>query len=168
VCARVPTTNVAESTDPRFCATGECHDEILIEAVRARAATLRRDTVLVLHMMGSHGPAYHKRIPADFARIQPACGNSQFSRCTRNEIIAAYDNTIVYTDHVLAELAGVLDGLAGKGHATALLYVSDHGESLGEGNVFLHGMPNAVAPRGRAACPVPDLAVDRLQPALRD
>ena len=59
-------------------------------------------SVVVLHMMGSHGPAYYKRYPATFERFQPACKESQFSRCERSEIINSYDNTIVYTDYVLS------------------------------------------------------------------
>jgi lipid A ethanolaminephosphotransferase len=102
--------------------------------------------VIVLHMMGSHGPAYHKRYPAAFERFQPACKESQFSRCSAESIVNSYDNSLVYTDHVLARLIGLLADNDARGRAAAMIYLSDHGESLGEGGAYLHGLPYALAP----------------------
>jgi lipid A ethanolaminephosphotransferase len=96
--------------------------------------------------MGSHGPAYYKRYPANFERFQPACKESQFSRCERSEIINSYDNTIVYTDYVLSQVIELLQSNDVRGLPSAMIYMSDHGESLGESNVYLHGLPYAFAP----------------------
>jgi lipid A ethanolaminephosphotransferase len=96
--------------------------------------------------MGSHGPAYYKRYPDAFERFRPACKQSQFSRCTNQEIVNAYDNSIVYTDYVLSRLIELLQDYDRDGIATSMIYLSDHGESLGEDNLYLHAMPYAIAP----------------------
>lgn len=153
VCARVPTVTLTESKDPRFCAEGECHDEILLEGLQQRIAAMPNGGVIVLHMMGSHGPAYFKRVPAAFARFKPVCETAQFSRCAKEEIVNAYDNTIAYTDHVLASLVALLRRNEG-GPDTMMLYVSDHGESLGENGVYLHAMPNIIAPKQQTHVPM--------------
>ena len=146
VCARTPTVTLTQSQDPRFCATGECHDDILLEGLDERIAAMRNGGVIVLHMMGSHGPAYYKRVPAAFARFQPTCETSQFSKCESEQIVNSYDNTILYTDHVLARLVDILRKSADGGADTTMLYFSDHGESLGEHGVYLHAMPYVIAP----------------------
>ena len=88
---------------------GESLDENLVaRAFRTRSTACPGHAVIVLHMMGSHGPAYHKRYPAAFERFKPACKESQFSRCSRAEIVNAYDNTILYSDFVLARLIELL------------------------------------------------------------
>ena len=122
VCARVPTLTVTSSKDARYCGDGECHDEILLDKLDERIAAMRNGGVIVLHMMGSHGPAYYKRVPESFARFQPVCETSQFSKCTREQIVNSYDNTIAYTDHVLSELISLLRRTsAGRaGHDDAL------------------------------------------------
>ena len=104
-----------------------------------------RGVVLVMHPMGSHGPAYHKRSPAAFKRFMPECASNVLSDCSTQELVNAFDNTIAYTDHFLASTIAWLkarDKLAD----TAMVYVSDHGESLGENNLYLHGLPYAIAP----------------------
>jgi lipid A ethanolaminephosphotransferase len=105
-------------------------------------------------MMGSHGPAYYKRYPVRFEHFKPACRESQFSRCSKDQIVNSYDNTIVYTDHVLAELITLLQAEDRQGMPTALIYLSDHGESLGESNLYLHGMPYAIAPKVQKHIPM--------------
>ena len=107
---------------------------------------MQGNSVVVLHMMGSHGPAYYKRYPAEFERFQPACKESQFSRCERSQIVNGYDNTIVYTDYVLSQVIELLRLNDSRGLPSAMLYVSDHGELLGENNIYLHGLPYAFAP----------------------
>lgn len=154
VCARVPTVTLTESNNPRFCADGECHDEILLEGLEQRIASMTKGGVIVLHMMGSHGPAYFKRVPAAFARFKPVCETAQFSRCTNEEIVNAYDNTILYSDHVLTSLVALLRKTAGSGADTMMLYVSDHGESLGENGVYLHAMPYMIAPKQQTHVPM--------------
>lgn len=154
VCARVRTEDLASAGDPKYCGTGECHDEILLRGLDQKLANQTGHAVIVLHMMGSHGPAYAKRYPKTFEAFGPVCETSQFSRCTLDQIINAYDNTIRYTDHVLARLIEILGAADQKGVATAMLYVSDHGESLGEKNLFLHGVPFPFAPKEQTHVPM--------------
>jgi lipid A ethanolaminephosphotransferase len=146
VCLRVPTEVLVETKPHRFYEIADALDEALLRDLPERISALDRDGLFVLHMMGSHGPAYYKRYPKQFEHFKPACKEAQFSRCSRDEIVNAYDNTLVYTDHVLGELIALLQREDKAGLATALIYLSDHGESLGESNLYLHGMPYALAP----------------------
>jgi lipid A ethanolaminephosphotransferase len=154
VCLRVP-TEVLVDTKPRgFYEIADGLDEALLRDLPDRIKALDRDGLFVLHMMGSHGPAYYKRYPARFEHFKPACKEAQFSRCSKDQIVNAYDNTIVYTDHVLAELIALLQEEDRQGMPTALIYLSDHGESLGESNLYLHGMPYAIAPEVQKHIPM--------------
>ncbi|MFA5955152.1 phosphoethanolamine transferase [Hyphomicrobium sp.] len=164
VCARVETETLTGHKVPTFFPSTENYDDILVDGLDARIAALQHDTVIVLHMMGSHGPAYWKRYPPTFETFAPACKDAQFSRCERSSIINAYDNTIVYSDHVLARLIGVLADAANHGVDAGMLYVSDHGESLGEHGMYLHGMPYAIAPEAQIHVPM----VVWLSPTLRE
>ncbi|HSW07060.1 phosphoethanolamine transferase [Aquabacterium sp.] len=157
VCERVPTVNTSALRHAGLCADGECLDEILLDGLDARIATLpaerrARGVVLVMHQMGSHGPAYPKRSPAAFKRFQPECHSAELQDCSRDEVVNAYDNSIAYTDHFLAAAIRWLQGRAASAD-TALLYVSDHGESLGENNLYLHGLPYALAPDAQKHVP---------------
>lgn len=154
VCARTPTVTTTNLEDPRFCASGECHDEIMLDGLPERIAAMQKGGVIVLHMMGSHGPAYYKRVPQQFMRFTPICETSQFSKCTNEEIVNSYDNTILYTDYVLARLVDVLRQSSQSGVDTMMLYVSDHGESLGENGVYLHAMPYVIAPTHQTHVPM--------------
>jgi lipid A ethanolaminephosphotransferase len=109
--------------------------------------------VFVLHMMGNHGPAYFKRYPREFRRFLPDCGTAELRNCSRAEVVNAYDNAILYTDHVLA---GVVRTLAQDARRldSAMIYVSDHGESLGENGLYLHGIPYAIAPEWQTHVPM--------------
>ncbi len=109
--------------------------------------------LLVLHMIGNHGPAYFRRYPAAFARFVPACEHDDLQRCTREQIVNAYDNALLYTDHVLASLVSKLQAHAAKVDS-AMIYVSDHGESLGENRLYLHGMPWPIAPAEQTRVPM--------------
>jgi lipid A ethanolaminephosphotransferase len=109
--------------------------------------------VLVLHQMGSHGPAYYKRSPATAKRFLPECDSPALQDCAPSALVNAYDNSIVYTDHVLAKSIAWLSRQSG-GYDPMLLYVSDHGESLGENSLYLHGMPYALAPREQTRVPM--------------
>ncbi|WP_175651323.1 phosphoethanolamine transferase [Pseudomonas sp. Marseille-P9899] len=144
-CDRVHFEDVSNLKEPGLCADSECHDEILLKDLAARIDDLKEDTVLVLHQMGSHGPDYYKRYPQQFERFTPVCHSNALNECDRQSIINGYDNTLTYTDHVLASLIDVLRSKQDKVD-TAMLYLSDHGESLGEYNLFLHGTPYMVAP----------------------
>jgi lipid A ethanolaminephosphotransferase len=151
VCARVPSETL---TPPqRLLELHAAPDEILLAGLPDWIDKLDHDGVVVLHMIGSHGPAYFKRYPAEFERFTPACHDPQFSRCSEDAILNAYDNTLVYTDHVLAELVRMLRVAEQKGVVSMMLYASDHGESLGENNVYLHGLPYAIAPDGQKHIP---------------
>lgn len=124
---------------------GECHDEILLQDLQGFVDKLDQDTVLVLHQMGSHGPDYFKRYPKEFEQFSPVCNSNALNDCSRESIINGYDNTLVYTDHVLASLIDLLRRNQGK-LDSAMVYLSDHGESLGEYNLYLHGTPYLMAP----------------------
>ena len=154
VCLRVPTEVLVEAKPRRFYEVADALDETLLRNLPDRIRALDRDGLFVLHMMGSHGPAYYKRYPARFESFKPACKEAQFSRCSTDEIVNAYDNTIVYTDHVLGELIALLQEEDRQGLPTALIYLSDHGESLGESNLYLHGMPYALAPEVQKHIPM--------------
>ena len=154
VCARVPTEFVTTTQYRKFYELGNSFDENLLNGLQDRFDTFASDGVVVLHMMGSHGPAYYQRYPAAFEHFRPACKESQFSRCAREEIVNSYDNTIVYTDYVLSRLIDLLRASDSRGIATAMIYVSDHGESLGEANLYLHGIPHAIAPEVQKHIPM--------------
>jgi lipid A ethanolaminephosphotransferase len=154
VCLRTKTETLTNIANSPFSSKGENNDEILLDGLEERIATLARDTVIVLHMMGSHGPAYWKRYPDAREAFKPVCHEAVFSHCTSDEIINAYDNTILYTDFVLGKLAGILSGASAKGVDAAMWYMSDHGESLGENNLYLHGMPYGIAPAAQIHIPM--------------
>ncbi len=156
VCAAAEVENVTDSTDPRFCRPGEqseCVDDILLEGLEQRLTGLDGDTLLVLHLKGSHGPAYYKRYPKAFEKFTPACESNELTACSNAELVNAYDNTILYTDHILGEVTQLLKRLDAR-FATAMFYVSDHGESLGEHGLYLHGAPYAIAPAEQTRIPM--------------
>ena len=144
-CDRVTLQDVSKNSDPVLCANHECRDEILLQDLQPLIDHLDKDTVLVLHQMGSHGPEYFKRYPRAFERFTPVCQSNALETCSRESIVNAYDNTIAYTDHVLASLIEVLRSNADKVDS-AMIYLADHGESLGEYNLYLHGTPYLLAP----------------------
>jgi lipid A ethanolaminephosphotransferase len=146
VCRGIPTDVLREAGTRKLFDLGGALDENLIADLDSRIDGMAEDSVIVLHMMGSHGPAYYKRYPAAFERFQPTCKHSQFSRCELAQIVNSYDNTIVYTDYVLAKLIALLAERDSQGTPAAMIYISDHGESLGEGNIYLHGLPYMFAP----------------------
>jgi lipid A ethanolaminephosphotransferase len=128
-------------------------DEHLLDGLDRIVEDTHGNRVLVLHQLGSHGPAYASRYTAAFARFQPACRSAELRECTQAEIVNAYDNSLLYTDHVVASAIRFVQAQQGA-YDTALLYVSDHGESLGEHNVYLHGLPRAIAPREQTQVPM--------------
>lgn len=152
IAARFDTRRLTNLKNPEFCATGECIDGIFLEPLKEYIASVNKDTVLVLHQIGSHGPTYYQRYPAEFERFKPACRTAEFKKCTPQEITNAYDNTIAYTDHILAQTINML--AANDGLATSLIYVSDHGESLGESGLYLHGAPYFMAPETQTHVPM--------------
>jgi lipid A ethanolaminephosphotransferase len=137
---------------PDLCRGGECLDEILARRLEAELPAVHGDTVFVLHMMGNHGPAYYRRYPAAFRQFLPDCATAELRDCTRKQVLNSYDNAILYTDHVLAR---VVNALARAPRIdSAMLYISDHGESLGENGLYLHGIPYAIAPEQQTHVPL--------------
>ena len=169
VCDRVPNASTRELQLPGLCADGECFDEAMLSGLDERIAALdpvrrARGVVLVLHQMGSHGPAYSRRTPAERKPFTPECTSNTLSACAPEQLINAYDNTIAYTDHFLDQSLQWLQQQAQAGRFdTGLVYVSDHGESLGEGGLYLHGVPYTFAPEQQTRVPM----VAWLSPALQ-
>jgi len=153
VCARVETVRYQPGSDPRRCPHSYCYDEILLTGFADELATIQSDTVIVLHQIGSHGPAYFERYPPPYEKFRPACRSNELQRCSPEEIRNAYDNTIAYTDHFLAQTIALLRQAA-EDVDPMLIYVSDHGESLGEQGLYLHGLPFAFAPETQTHVPM--------------
>jgi lipid A ethanolaminephosphotransferase len=150
ICDRVYRDATQKMNAPELCSTGECFDEIMLRRLTQRFdeipfQKLNNGVVVVMHQMGSHGPAYYKRAPEAFKKFKPECATNTLQDCTKAEVTNAYDNTISYTDYFLGK---VIDYLKDKQpHVqAAMMYAADHGESLGENNIYLHGLPYAIAP----------------------
>jgi lipid A ethanolaminephosphotransferase len=155
-CDRIPTEDVSRSTNPAFCLGNECFDEILLDGLKGTLQKLSdkpSNTMITLHQLGSHGPAYYLRSPKAWKSFTPECETNQLQQCSKEHIVNAYDNTIVYTDHLIAQSIELLKSLSAT-YDTALVYVSDHGESLGEGGTYLHGLPYAFAPKVQKHVPL--------------
>ncbi|HEU5134267.1 MAG TPA: phosphoethanolamine--lipid A transferase [Steroidobacteraceae bacterium] len=143
---------IASDSAPDLCTADECLDGVLVRRLQSELAGARGDSVFVLHMMGNHGPAYYRRYPPEFRRFMPDCATAELRNCTREQVVNAYDNAILYADHVLA---GVVGSLANSPQFdTAMIYVSDHGESLGENGLYLHGLPYSIAPDTQTHVPM--------------
>jgi lipid A ethanolaminephosphotransferase len=154
VCEKADYVDLTNTQHPKWCLeSGNCFDEILLEGLEPKLREQTKDTFLVLHIKGSHGPSYYKRYPPAFERFAPTCQSSDLSSCDRQALINGYDNTIVYTDHVVGEVIQMLDKMSDQ-FATAMVYASDHGESLGESGLYLHGMPYALAPKEQTRVPM--------------
>lgn len=160
VCEGLPQDAVLSLNPPGLCSAGRCLDEGLLigldPLLRAAAGAGGRPEgtqLRVLHMLGNHGPAYFRRYPPAFARFTPACGFDDLQRCTREQVVNAYDNALLYTDHVLASLVAKLQA-ASASVDSVLIYASDHGESLGENGLYLHGLPYAIAPELQKRVPM--------------
>lgn len=137
---------------------GDCSrldfDEVLLDGLagRLRGAPDGTKTLVVLHQAGSHGPQYFKKYPPEFERFKPTCRTVELQKCSAEELVNAYDNTVVYTDYFLNRVIDLLKSL--NGTASVMLYMSDHGESLGEHGLYLHGVPMAIAPEVQTAVPL--------------
>lgn len=145
VCARVPSQTTWSLGNTDYCDGGDCRDDLLVRQLDSAIAAANGDTVVVMHQIGSHGPSYFKRFTDTFRVFTPTCDTNQLQSCSREEIVNSYDNSLLYTDHVLAQTIERLEAASGR-FDTAMIYVSDHGESLGENGIYLHGMPYMFAP----------------------
>lgn len=138
-----------QTSDTNKRCDDECRDIGMLDGLDDWiAAHPTGDLTIVLHQMGNHGPAYYKRYPPEFERFLPSCGTSELANCTQEQITNSYDNALLYTDFFLSQVIAFL-----KQHdstfETAMLYMSDHGESLGENGLYLHGLPYVLAPEAQ-------------------
>ncbi|MCI5160928.1 MAG: phosphoethanolamine--lipid A transferase [Candidatus Electrothrix sp. AX5] len=146
VALRVPYEDYRSPENNTICEDGECRDEGMLVGLNQYIEQHEgKDILIVLHQMGNHGPAYYKRYPKQFEQFTPTCQTNQLEDCKQEEIINAYDNALLYTDYFLAQIIGFLKQYDNN-HKTAMIYLSDHGESLGESGVYLHGLPYMIAP----------------------
>jgi lipid A ethanolaminephosphotransferase len=154
VCSRIPTINIDVNQESPLCDGKHCQDEILLTPLKYKLANLSQNkTVIVLHMMGSHGPTYFKRYPNQHKKFIPDCNRSDIQNCSSEELINTYDNTIAYTDYVLSQVIEQLKNLPNNMNKS-MVYISDHGESLGESGVYLHGFPYAFSPKEQRHIPM--------------
>ena len=155
-CNRVEQFQIPETLKQKWCADGECLDGILVDSLNLYLKQLPKDDtqphLVVLHQMGSHGPAYYKRIPSEFQKFKPTCDTNAIQGCSSAELINSYDNTIAYTDYILNQIVDVLK--ANTNYRTGFFFFFDHGESTGEHGMYLHGAPYAIAPSQQTHVPM--------------
>ena len=153
VCQNVPTVNVTALALPEFCHDGECLDNILLPQLQKILDTPSdKDEIVILHTIGSHGPTYYQRYTEKERIFTPTCDTNAIHQCSREQLVNTYDNTIVYVDQFLDKVIALLasrDDLE-----SVLLYVSDHGESLGENGMYLHSAPYSIAPKEQTQVPM--------------
>lgn len=152
VANRIAYTSYSDINDPRFCKNNECLDDVMLDGLGAWLDGIKGDSVLVIHQLGSHGPAYYLRYPEKFRRFTPDCRTAELGNCSREEIVNAYDNSILYTDYIVSTVIDMLKAREGK-MASSMVYMSDHGESLGENGLYLHGAPYFIAPSQQTHIP---------------
>lgn len=166
VCKNVPTIEIEPKQFPAYCQGDSCYDEVLLQGLDKQIADMKSGNKLVaFHLMGSHGPTYYRRYPATDRIFLPDCPRSDIENCTNEELVNTYDNTIRYTDKVLSELIAKLKALESQ-YNVGLVYLSDHGESLGAMGLYLHGTPYKFAPDDQTRVPLltwfsPQLQQDR-------
>ncbi|MCG9755621.1 phosphoethanolamine--lipid A transferase [Shewanella insulae] len=154
VCDRVKHINIDLNSDPELCDGHYCYDQVLLNELDKRLAQgVSQDTLIVLHIIGSHGPTYYLRYPEAHRKFVPDCQRSDIQNCSDEELINTYDNTILYSDYIVAQVISRLQA-QGANADTAMLYLSDHGESLGESGMYLHGAPYAIAPEEQIKIPM--------------
>ncbi|OIU85816.1 phosphoethanolamine--lipid A transferase [Acinetobacter sp. AR2-3] len=156
-CDRVQKYQIPAQLKQKWCdAAGECFDEILVDSLKDYLAHLDKNNpkpqLIVLHQMGSHGPAYFKRSKTPYQPFQPTCNSNAIQGCSTEELKNSYDNSIVYTDHVLAQIVETLKQQTQ--YQTGFWYLSDHGESTGEHGLYLHGAPYSMAPTQQTHVPM--------------
>lgn len=160
VCTRV------ETYIPCASGAGTCFDSILTQEMQKQLTLPVQNTIMVMHQAGSHGPTYYKRYPKEFSRFSPVCNTEKLNQCSTKEIINTYDNTILYTSQNLADIIALLQNNYPQ-YNSLLIYVSDHGESLGEYNIYLHSAPYSIAPKEQKHIPFFIWAADSSLNALK-
>jgi lipid A ethanolaminephosphotransferase len=152
VCDGLAFESFLHADDPAWCDGERCLDEIMLDGLFETLGPAAGDRVVVLHQLGNHGPSYYRRYPAPFRQFTPTCDTDDLGACSRDEIVNAYDNAVLHTDDFLARTIRVLAEQSGRD--TAMIYLSDHGESLGENGLYLHGVPYAIAPDTQTRVPM--------------
>lgn len=150
VAKHVTKIMVDRTKKDNVCDGQTCFDQVLLQGIDKEIKN--KNQLIILHLIGSHGPTYFKRYPKLKHEFTPTCNRSDIEHCTTEQIINTYDNTIMYTDLVLSKLIDKLK--AQTTHNTALFYLSDHGESLGEDGIYLHGTPYSIAPSYQKVVPM--------------
>lgn len=141
-----------EALMPNCKGDGCDYDGILLSGLKEQILASKKNKILiVLHTSTSHGPTYSKKYPAQFEIFKPVCNSVELGNCSHTELVNAYDNTIVYTDYLLANVIEDLKQL--QEYKSAMIFVSDHGESLGENNLYMHGLPRSIAPKQQYEIP---------------
>jgi len=153
VCDRVPNVTIPTTKDGKFCDGETCYDEALLEGIDDKIVDDGKNKVIALHLIGSHGPAYYHRYPDNFRYFMPDCERSDIQNCTHEQLVNTYDNTVRYTDYVLTQVIAKAKKYQDK-YNVAMIYLSDHGESLGEDGLYLHGTPYSVAPPQQTHVPM--------------
>lgn len=153
VCDGLAFESFEHATDPNLCNAEGCQDEVMLRGLGAELDRRPGDRVVVLHQLGNHGPSYYLRYPQRLRRYAPACERAELGKCTRAEIVNAYDNAVLHTDEFVARTIRFLVKQSST-RDTALIYLSDHGESLGENGLYLHGVPYAIAPETQTKVPM--------------
>ncbi len=156
-CDRVDTKEMANMKLKDLCTSRECYDEVMLHKLQEYIDNVgsngeTKTSVIVLHQKGSHGPAYYLRYPEKFNIFSPTCKTNQLQKCTQEEISNVYDNTLLYTDYFLSKVIGFLKNNSEQ-YDSAMIYMSDHGQSLGENNIYLHGLPYLIAPEEQKHIP---------------
>ena len=144
--------NIDPKSDKTLCDGETCFDQVMLKPAQQFIEKDQKNKLIVLHTIGSHGPTYFQRFPVAMAKFAPWCNRKDIEQCTDQEITNVYDNTLVYTDFFLAQVIKQLKGYS-KDYNVAMMYVSDHGESLGENGLYLHGTPYAIAPKEQKTVP---------------
>lgn len=165
VCEGLPQEHLGGDVDPALCDGERCLDGILLPRLAAAVDATTGDLVVVLHLLGNHGPAYSRRYPPEFRKFQPTCDSANLTDCSTEEIVNAYDNAVLYTDHLLSLLVRYLEAQTDRN--AGLIYVSDHGESLGEAGLYLHGLPYKIAPATQKEVPMVAWLSGNLERATR-
>ncbi|KFC01984.1 lipid A 1-phosphate phosphoethanolamine transferase [Trabulsiella guamensis ATCC 49490] len=152
-CDRVPHQDITKLNLPGQCIAGECKDEVLFHELDNYINNLQHDGIIVLHTIGSHGPTYYNRYPAQFRQFTPTCDTNEIQTCSQQQLVNTYDNTILYADYIIDKAITLLKSKQDR-FTTSLVYLSDHGESLGENGVYLHGLPYSIAPETQKHVPM--------------
>lgn len=152
-CDRVPHQDMTSLDLPGMCIKGECYDEVLFHGMEDYIRQLKGNGIIVIHTIGSHGPTYNHRYPPAFRKFVPTCETSQIQECSQQQLVNTYDNTLLYADYIVDKAIKVLQAHQDN-FTTSLVYLSDHGESLGENGAYLHGLPYAIAPKVQKHVPM--------------